>query len=497
VALLTGLNGTKVQTVYNIGDAVNGNYITGIPDGLGAYPVGEGNIRLLVNSELKPTQGYAYTLANGTKLTGGRLNFLTVDSQGKVVESGLAYDKIFDRQGRLVTNGSQINGGIAGTTGFNRFCAANLIQGAAFGRPGTGFDRDLYLIGEESGNYATMQVFDPSTKTLYAAPDLGYGGWESATQLDTGVSNKVAILLGDDYADAPIYLYVGTKETRSGDVLKRNGLVGGQMYVWAANSGASKSSTLAEGSTTDGIWKAIDVRDGSKAGQSGYDAQGYKYAATLRAEAKAMNAFLGYRIEDVGTNPNDPSQAAFNTTGGQSTGSGASAVGTGDYYGSTWTIDVDFNRMGQPVTGKLKHVYDGDAAGHKQNGIRSQDNLVWSKDGNLYICEDRAVEAGADSGNAAWGSREGSVWQLDPVTGQATRIAEINRKGSLPAGVTDTNTSIGGWETSGIIDVSDLYGHVAGTDFFVSVQAHDTIGGTITSQNLGEGGSIEHLIRGL
>jgi len=496
VALLTGLNGTKVQTVYNIGDAVNGNYISGIPDGLGAYPVGNGNIRLLVNSELNPTVGYAYTLANGTQLKGGRLNFLTIDSQGKVVESGLAYDTIYDRRGQIVTNGSQINGGTAGTTGFNRFCAANLIQAGAFGRPSTGFDRDLYLIGEESGNYATMQIFDPSTKTLYAAPDLGYGGWESATQLDTGTRNKVAILLGDDYADAPIYLYVGTKETRSGDVLKRNGLVGGQMYVWAANSGTSKSSTLAEGSTTDGIWKAIDVRDASKAGQSGYDAQGYKYAATLRAEAKAMNAFLGYRIEDVGTNPNDPTQAAFNTTGGQSTGSGASAVGTGDYYGSTWTIDVDFNRSGDPVTGKLKHVYDGDAAGHQQNGIRSQDNLVWSKDGNLYICEDRAVEAGSNS-DAAWGTREGSVWQLDPVTGQATRIAEINRKGSLPAGVTDTNTSIGGWETSGIIDVSDLYGHVAGTDFFVSVQAHGTTGGTITSQNLGEGGSIEHLIRGL
>ena len=106
-------------------------------------------------------------------------------------------------------------------------------------------------------------------------------------------------------------------------------------------------------------------------------------------------------------------------------------------------------------------------------------------------------EAGADSGNAAWGSKEGAVWQLDPVTGQATRIAEINRNGGLPAGVTDTNTSIGGWETSGIIDVSDLYGHVAGTDFFVSVQAHGTTGGTITSQNLVEGGSIEHLIRGL
>ena len=495
--LLTGLQGTKVQTVYNIGEPVNNNYITGIPDGLGALNrSANGNLRLLVNSELGPDKGYAYTLANGTKLTGGRLNYLEINSQGNVIESGLAYDTIIDRQGNVVTNGSQINGGTAGTNGFNRFCAANLIQAGTLGRGNREFERPLYLIGEESGNFATMQVFDPSSKTVYAAPDLGYGGWESATMLYPGVASKVAVLLGDDNSAAPIYLYVGNKVARSTNVLERNGLVGGQMYVWVANSGASTSASLAAGSITDGVWKPINVRDAAKAGQSGYDAQGYKYAATLRAEAKAMNAFLGYRIEDVDCNPNNPTQAAFNTTGGQSTGTGAAAVGSGDYYGSTFIIDVSFDKNGDPVTGKLNHVYDGDAAGNRQNGIRSQDNLAWSRNGKIYINEDRAIEAGADNGDAAWGSQEGSVWELDPVTGKATRIAQINRKGTLPAGVTDTNTSIGGWETSGIIDVSAQYGHVPGTDFFVSVQAHGTIGGTITSQNLVEGGSIERLVLG-
>lgn len=496
MSLLNGLNGTTVNTVYNYGTPVNGTYISGVPDGLGAYKTTNGNIRLLVNSELGPDKSYAYTLANGTQLKGGRLNYLEIHND-QVVSSGLAFDTIYDRRGKVVTNGSQINGGVSDSNGFNRFCSANLIEANTFGK-GKGLKDSLFLIGEESGNYATMQVFNPDTKSIHAAADLGYGGWESATVLDTGSKDKVAVLLGDDNSAAPIYLYVGTKKENSKDILKRNGLKGGQMYVWSANSGASDSASLAAGSTTAGVWKKIDVRDKSKAGETGYDAFGYKYASTLRAEAKAMNAFTGYRIEDVDFNPNNPSQGAFNTTGGQTTppypATGAGTVGSGDYYGSTWTIDVRFKK-GDPLTGSLKHVYDGDAAGNKQNGIRSQDNLAWSADGFIYINEDRATEAGADQGVTDWGSEEGSVWKLDPLTGGATRVAQINRSGSLPADVTDKNAGTSGlWETSGIIDVSDLYGHPAGTDFFVTVQAHGTSGGVITSQNLYEGGTIEHLV---
>lgn len=491
MSLLTGLNGTKVNTIYDIGLPVNGNYISGIPDGLGAYKAANGNIRLLVNSELGPDKAFTYTLANGTQLQGGRVNYLEINND-KVVSSGLAFDTIYDRRGQVVTNGSQINGGTPGSNGFNRFCSANLIKANSFGT-GKGFDRDLFLIGEESGNYATMQIFDPSTKSIHAAPSLGYGGWESATLLDTRSKDKVAILLGDDNATAPIYLYVGKKKSTGKDVLERNGLKGGQMYVWCADSGTSNSATLAAGSSTAGVWKPINVRDTAKANQSGYDAYGYKYASTLRSEAISLNAFTGYRIEDVDVNPNDPSQGVFNTTGGQSTGTGDAAVGSGDYYGSTWIIDAKF-KDGDPITGKLIHIYDGDASANKQNGIRSQDNLAWLKKGLILINEDRSIEAGADKGAAAWGSQEASIWALDPLTGGATRIAQVNRSGSLPTGVTDTNTTIGAWETSGIIDVSDLYGHASGTDIYVTVQAHATTGGSITSQNLAEGGTIEHLV---
>lgn len=489
---LKGVNGTSVKTIYEFGTPVNGFYPTGVPDGMGAYKTSNGNIRLLVNSEIRPTVGTTYSLANGTQLKGARINYFEINpATDSVLSSGIAYTTAYDRNGNIVTSASQINGGLSTTDGYNRFCAANLIKANTFGI-GRGFDRDLFLVGEESGTYATMQVLDPATNTLYGLADLGYGGWESATVVDTGRTDKVAVMLGDDYVDAPIYLYVGTKNTASSNILEKNGLLNGQMYVWCADAGASSSASLPAGSSTPGSWKPLNVKDASKAGTSGYDAYGYKLASTLRAEAKAMNAFLGYRIEDVDTNPKNPTEFVFNTTGGQSTGTGSAAVGSGDYYGSTWTLNIGFSSAGLPVSGSLKHLYDGDSSGNLQSGIRSQDNLAWSPNGYILVNEDRSIEAGADGGAAAWGSQEGSIWRLDPVTGQALRAAYIDR--TVASGITDNLAStVGGWETSGIIDVSALYGNPAGVDFYTAVQAHGITGGTIASQSLVEGGTIEHL----
>lgn len=502
-SLLDPLTGYSTNSIYLYGTQINGFYPTGVPDGLGAYKTGRKQLRLLVNSEIGPTAGYSYSLANGVQLTGARVNFLDINTNNDAVTgAGIAYDKIYNRLGQLVTSADMLiqeKPGDAQITGFNRFCSANFVAANTFGK-GRGARESFFLIGEESGAYSTMQVLDPSTGTLYAAPDLGYGGWESGQLLDTGTKNKVAVILGDDNSNAPIYLYVGeklkgkgenddddddrkgggkSKNAKAPNFLERNGLSGGQLYVWVANQGATTSGSLAERSTTSGTWKPINARDASKAGQSGYDAQGYKYADTLRAQAKAMGAFIGYRIEDVDVNPNNPSQAVFNTTGGQ--------VG-GDYYGSTWTIDTSFDRSGKPTTGSLFHVYDGDAPGHLADGIRSQDNVAWSKDGYLYINEDKSIT------EAAFGTQEASVWQLDPLTGDTNRIAQVNRAGTLPAGVTDSlAANIGDWETSGIIDVSQFYGHAPGTDFFTTVQAHGTGNGIISTLGLAESGSIVHI----
>lgn len=66
---------------------------------------------------------------------------------------------------------------------------------------------------------------------------------------------------------------------------------------------------------------------------------------------------------------------------------------------------------------------------------------------------------------------------------------------SIPEGQTDPDgTDIGRWESSGIIDVSELFGEDPGELFLFDVQAHSLRDGSIEEGNLVEGGQLAFLI---
>ena len=468
--------GVETTALYTIGEAVNGYIGTGIPDGQGAFLKDETTIRLLVNSELRPDQGYSYELSSGAELVGARVNFIDIDKDSNaVLGGGLAYGEVYDRAGAVVTDADQVNGG------FNRFCSANLVEADTFG-PGRGAADRLFLLGEESGNAGSMWILDVANGELWAAPDLGYGSWESATMVDTGRTDTVAYVLGDDFNPGPLYLYLGTKDP-SGNVLERNGLIGGQMYYWKSDNGITNhdeaiANGLTQGNSDSGSWVAIDVQDAAMAGEPGYDDEGYKFGDTLRTEVIAGGGFVGYRVEDLDFNPNDPTQLVFNTTGGQSD----NGAGVTDRFGSMWILDLEFDGNGDPGATTLKHLYDGDADGNQQAGVRSPDNLAWSGDGFIYVQEDRSTD---------WEGEEASIFKVDAESGEAERILQINRDAVLPDGQVDARAGqLGAWESSGIIDVSHLYGNAPGTDFFFNVQAHGVGGGAIEEFDLVEGGQI-------
>jgi len=496
--------GLNISEVFTIGEAI-GNYIpTGTPDGMGAYLKDANTIRLLVQSEITKTSGYAYKLANGTELTGARIHYLDIDkASSQVIGAGLAYSKVFDRAGKEVTAAKQISGDASGNAGYDRFCAANLIEANAFGA-GKGFVDRIHLLGEESSSAnnnlgGTMVALDVASGTLYAVPDLGFGTWEAATVLDTGNTNQVALLLGDDFASAtigaPIYLYVGTKSTAAGaSFLERNGLKDGKLYAWVADQGAAlnrPSEFKGYGATANGKWVEIATKDASKAGSTGYDALGYKSAALLRADADSKNAFLGARIEDLDVNPNKTNQAVFVATGNETFDGGS------DLLGTVYTLDVSFSSAGAPTAGTLKIVYDGDDAGNGPNGLRSPDNLAVSKDGFAYIQEDKAVYGG--DADVKYGLEKSSIWKLDLSSGKAIRWAQIDDSidpdgsGGQALDKNDAGYKAYGWESSGIIDVSNLYGNAPGTDFFANIQTHGVKGGAIADFNLAAGGQIVKL----
>ena len=83
----------------------------------------------------------------------------------------------------------------------------------------------------------------------------------------------------------------------------------------------------------------------------------------------------------------------------------------------------------------------------------------------------------------------------DPVTGQAVieRWVQVDRT-AVPTGYgqSDPNPAdYGNWESSGIIDVSHIYGEVAGSMFLADVQAHNLTNGNLAGNGyLVQGGQL-------
>jgi hypothetical protein len=487
-AQLTAKNGALLTPLWTVGETIagsSGSYTPiGIPDGLGAYKLNSSTVRVLMNHEVGGTAGYAYTLANGTSLTGSRVSYFDISIASKnIVDSGMAYTRIIDRAGAVVTDAAQIRA--SGTTGgFNRFCSSSLYEANEFG--GTrGFGSRLYFMGEETAN-GTQYAIDTATKTAYALPAFGRGAWENVATLDTGRSDKVALLLGDDRSTttggtggAPALLYVGTKNA-GGDFLDQNGLKDGKLYVWVANNAAIKSAAdlNGKGSNADGKW--VELVNKGTPGAAGFDSLGYATQANLDAQAQATGAFRFARPEDVDTNPRNGTEAAFVTTG---TSAGGLA---GNTQSAIYKFNFDFADISNPKA-KVSVLYDGNED-KSASRIRSADNIEWSADGSLWVNEDGTYDFGTDPFNKSDG-RVVRISLESGLAGSLTTIAEINRTALYPATV-DALPALGDWETSGVLDVSALFNMAAGSLFLQAVQAHGLRDGLIASLNLTEGGQL-------
>ncbi|WP_016949600.1 alkaline phosphatase PhoX [Anabaena sp. PCC 7108] len=504
-AQIQGLDGYTVDPIFTVGETIDSYTPPGILDGTGAFELNETTVRVLVNHELANDVGYNYTLESGASLPGARISYFDIDKRTlQIVDSGLAYDTIYNRAGDVVDAASDLEFG-----GINRFCSANLMEANHFGN-GKGFTDRIYFAGEETDG-GTQFALDTATNELWALPWLGRAAWESATELDTGNTDQVALLIGDDRQTAPLILYVGEKNAAGdGSFLDRNGLSEGKLYVWVADDTANASDPIeadprdfsGSGSSTNGKFVEIDYYRPDLAGTNGYDAQGFATQEKQDALAAAVGAFKFSRPEDVATNPFDGTQAVLASTGRPEVFDGA------DTWGTTYKIDVDFGAT--EITANLNILYDGNDEGNKDFGLRSPDNLDWADNGLIYLQEDRAISAdlfGATSGE------EASIWTIDPSAADpaatATRIAQVDRSG-VPSGQTDSSpTDIGNWESSGILDVSTLFGNAPGTQFIFDVQAHSLRDGSIitatnidgngdgtatANENLVQGGQLAFLI---
>ncbi len=478
-----------VFPAFTIGETVDGYTPPGIPDGTGAGILNARTARLFVSHELTELDGYLYRLANGTDLFGARISYFDVDRRtGAITDLGPAYDTVIDRYGNVVTDAEQINEGLGPNAGFARFCSAS---GFAAGQ--LGLVDPIYFAGEETSANGQLVALDARTRTLHVAPMAGRAAWENVTLVDTGDPDTIGMLIGDDRQGAPLLLYVGRKNALgTGGFLDRNGLAMGNLYVWKADSGdLSPQDWNGTGTSRTGTFVEVSQYDPARAGEPGYDALGYADLVTIDAQRLLLGAFEFSRPEDLATNPADGTQVAFASTG-------RSVAYPADTWGTTYLVDLDFGGLTTgDITAEITIIYDGDDAGNGQFqgpdfGLRSPDNLDWADDGLVYVQEDASTSLfGTVSG------LEARIWKLDPATGQLTDIVVVNRgDDALPAGQTDSDPNdIGAWETSGILDITELYtGSQDLKIFLFDVQAHTVRDGSIATKILEEGGQIAYLL---
>lgn len=506
-AMADGRNGYGTEPLLTIGDSVEGSGAytgetgpytpVGIPDGLGATKIDDDTVRVFMNHEIDEG-GASYTVNNGIagvdplSLTGARVSYFDINAETKTIEDGgIAYNKIYGIDGELITSIDQFAETAAGgADGFSRFCSSSLFEPDPFG-PGSGFVDPVYFAGEEVDD-GVFYALDVTNGEMHAAPMLGRGAWENLTQVDTGNPDQVGLLLGDDTVGNLLYLYVGEKYALGdGSFLDRNGLAQGQLYVWAADdrdlaTGFHIDPTTfnAQGESLNGTFLPIEVFDASKAGTDGYDPFGYALQETLQAQGEALGAMEFIRIEDLATNPEDGMKAAFNVTGR------SDEYDNSDQLGSTMLTAFNFADPANPKA-ELSILYDGD--GDPNAALRSPDNIDWADNGYIYAQEDRATDLWDTLAN----QNEASIVRLSPDLSNPdpVRVAEIDRSAVVPAGTTDAAAGeLGGWESSGILDVSELFNKPAGSLFIFDVQAHGIEDGVIATQELVEGGQLSYLI---
>ncbi len=514
--------GWRTHTLFTVGETIGSYTPPGILDGMGAYELDANTVRVLVNHELLNFRGYAYEQDNGSggtfSMLGARVSYFDIDKATmQVVGAGLAHEKVYTATGAQATDASFQPSILSG---FSRFCSSGLFEAEQFGN-GRGLAARAYFTGEEDGGFfnpigGALWSVDPATKSIWALPDLGRGAWENVTVLDTGDANTVAVLLADDSSPfdfdadsndgdeaAPLFLYVGTKNA-AGDFPAKNGLRGGDLYVWVADDANVKTPTQFNGAgTQSGSWVLIDnaqdVGQASEDGSTGYDEYGYPTQGNLWLQAKALGAFGFSRPEDVATNPVNGAECVLASTGVDTYENGV------DTFGTIYRVSTDFSDLSCDIT----IVYDGDADATR--ALRSPDNLEWADDGMLYIQEDKAENDTLDGeplfGPMAVNTNEAGIVRMDPSTGANERIAVIDRgvilDGSIatPSDAVDVDAgSAGEWESSGIIDVSSLFGRDLGTLFLINVQAHgiedqDNFNPTsrINDGDLVEGGQLAFL----
>jgi len=448
--------GVRIDSHFTVDDetAQDGYRMVGIPDGLGAFRSGTGNVVTYLNHELSAGQG----IVRRHGQDGAFVSRLVIDPVTGAVERGRDLIKVVNywdyQSGGYVDAPVAPAGAAEGhQAAFSRFCSGYLApRGSLLNEAsGRGFQGSLYFANEEAG--VEGRAFGVSYNgAAFQLPLLGLFSWENtvsaANQTDTTV-----VMGNEDDAAGQLRVYVGRKQD-TGTKVDKAGLTNGRLFVVdAVNEAVSTDAQFRE---AFGKGNSAAVRFGA-----GEEIDSTQSGNEQNVEAAAKGLALN-RIEDGSFDPNNKNNYYFLTTEGGSTAPNPKEPTIARDGGGLWKLhftDVERPELG----GRLTLLLDGSERPY----LSKPDNMTIDDEGNMLIQEDPGTSDHL-ARIVAYNLRNGN-------RGVVARFDRGLFGASNPSGVTGDDRAVltTNEESSGIINTDDLFGD---DTFMFDAQAHTAKG---------------------
>ncbi len=278
--------------------------------------------------------------------------------------------------------------------------------------------------------------------TAFELAHTGLFSWENA--VSSPFAQRKTINIGtDDGLNGQVYVYIGEKQT-TGNVVEKAGLVGGDLYGIRVANLAGNANNESNTVVPDGSFSLVKLgKDENGDGTADGDVSAMT-GAQLDAQSEALGVTSFLRPEDVSWDPTNPNVFYFVTTNGFNSPS--------RLYRAVLT-DITQPELGGTITA----VLTGPEGGHQMF-----DNMTVNTEGKVILQE--------DPGNQNYLAR---VWQYDPVTDVLSELATHDPALFTPglAGFLTRDE-----ESSGVIDVTAMFGDATTKAYLVTDQVHASAG---------------------
>ena len=399
------------------------------------------------NSTLKSLITFNDILSNGyvfPRLPDGLASIPNRDGLVDIfVNHELSLDKVneYAKVSKLTVdeNGGIISGELIedGSGKYERFCSATIFKD-------NGFKNPVFVTNEEIEE-GIVVAYDTVTKNKTEMPWLGKFSHEN-TILVPNKNNKTIVFTTEDNEPmhSQLYMFISNNPTNF-----LNGI--GQLYVLVGENNITSFQDLQKGITYNGYFQPVTWNWMTQ------------NSTDLENEVQKLNALDFMRLEDTDYNKVDNSIIYITDTGSDEFGE---RYEDGRLY-QFEIMESSFNHSNNAnVTNnnyykvKISILLDGDDG----DDLRNPDNIATSKK-SIMIQED------LNDYNIIDGGVNARVLKYDITSHNLNPVAIVDQSQDV------SNTRAGEWESSGIIEVFDIFGKGY---WLLDIQAH----------TLGEGGQL-------